>query len=88
MIDYLTANQVGPIFISGGSEPDGVVAHKHGWDALPLTNVADVALVFTPSGTYALTIFVHRRDTMTFEEANRFIISVSRAVYNYFSWSG
>jgi hypothetical protein len=88
MIDYLTANQVGPIFISGGSEPDGVVAHKHGWDALPLTNVADAALVFTPTGSYSLTIFVHRADTMTFEEANRFIISISRAVYNYFNWSG
>jgi beta-lactamase class A len=88
MIEYLTANQVGPIFIAGGSEPDGVVAHKHGWDALPLTNVADAAIVFMPTGTYTLTIFVHRGDTMTFEEANRFIISISRAVYNYFNWTG
>jgi hypothetical protein len=87
MIEYLSDNQVGPIFITGGSEPDGVVAHKHGWDALPLTNVADAAIVFTPTGTYGLTVFVHRRDTMTFDEANRFIISISRAVYNYFNWS-
>jgi hypothetical protein len=88
MIDYLSDNLVGPIFISGGSSPDGVVAHKHGWDALPLTNVADTALVFTPTGTYALTIYVHRNDTMLYEDANRFIISISRAVYNYFNWSG
>jgi beta-lactamase class A len=88
MIDYLTANSVGPIFISGGSSPDGVVAHKHGWDRLPLTNVADAGLVFTPSATYALTIYVHQADTMGFDEANRMIISVSRAIYNYFSWSG
>ncbi|MGH2522267.1 MAG: serine hydrolase, partial [Anaerolineales bacterium] len=44
MIELLTNNEVGPIFITGGSAPDGVVAHKHGWDRLPLTNVADAAI--------------------------------------------
>lgn len=88
MINYLSQNEVGPIFITGGSSPDGVVAHKHGWDALPLTNVADAALVFTPSANYALTIYVHRQETVTFEDANRMIISVARAVYNYFNWAG
>jgi len=87
MIDYLTANLVGPIFITGGSGPDGVVAHKHGWDTLPLTNVADAALVFTPSANYALTIFIHRADTMSFDDGNRLIISIARAVYNYFDWA-
>ncbi len=85
MIKYLTANQVGPIFISGGSSPDGVVAHKHGWDLLPLNNVADAALVFTPSANYALAIYVHRAETMPFEDANRMIISVARGIYNYFN---
>jgi len=84
MIDLLTKNEVGPIFISGGS-PGGVVAHKHGWDRLPLNNVADAALVFTPSGQYALTIYLHREDTMLFDEANRLIISVARAIYNFFN---
>jgi len=87
MIDLLTQNEVGPIFISGGS-PDGVVAHKHGWDRLPLTNVADAALVFTPGGDYVLTIFIHHPDTMGFEDANRLIISVARATYNYFNPNG
>jgi beta-lactamase class A len=88
MIDYLTGNLVGPIFISGGSTPSGVVAHKHGWDRLPLNNVADAAIVFTPGGTYILTMYVHRDDTMTFDEANRLIISVARAVYNYYNPGG
>ena len=87
MIDFMTQNQVGPIFVSGGSTPDGVVAHKHGWDSLPLNNVADAALVFTPSANYALTIFAHRDEPMLYEDANRLIISVSRAVYNYFNWT-
>lgn len=86
MIDLLTQNKVGPIFISGGSSPDGVVAHKHGWDRLPLNNVADAALVFTPGGNYALTIFLHRSEPMTFDDANRIMISAARAIYNYFNW--
>jgi hypothetical protein len=84
MIDLLAANQVGPIFISGGT-PGGVVAHKHGWDRLPLNNVADAALVFTPGGNYAFTIYVHRDDTMGFDEANRLIISIAQAVYNFYN---
>ena len=86
MIDLLTTNLVGPIFITGGSTPDGVVAHKHGWDSTPLNNAADTALVFTPTNSYALTIFVHTDNTIPFDDANRLIISVSRAVYNYFNW--
>jgi len=84
MIDLLTNNKVGAIFVTGGT-PQGVVAHKHGWDKLPLTNVADAALVFTPGGNYALTIYVHRSDTMAFDDANRLIISLARAIYNYFN---
>jgi beta-lactamase class A len=83
MINLLTRNEALGIFISGGS-PGGVVAHKHGWDSDPLTNVADAAIVFTPTWNYALTIYMHRADTMGFEEANRLMISVSRAIYNYF----
>ena len=88
MIDLLTGNLVGPIFITGGSTPSGVVAHKHGWDRLPLNNVADAAIVFSPGGTYVLTIYVHRDDTMSFDDANRLLISVARAVYNYFNPAG
>jgi beta-lactamase class A len=83
MINLLTRNEALGIFIAGGS-PGGVVAHKHGWDSDPLTNVADAAIVFTPTGNYALTIFMHRADTMGFEEANRLMISVARAIYNFF----
>jgi beta-lactamase class A len=84
MIDFLTANLVGPIFISGGS-PGAVVAHKHGWDRLPLNNVADAGIVFTSSGTYALTIFFNREEPMTFDEANRLLIRIARSIYNFFT---
>ncbi len=84
MIDLLTQNEVGPIFISGGS-PGGVVAHKHGWDRLPLTNVADAAVVFTPTSNYVLALYLHQGDTMLFDDANRLIISVAQAIDNFFN---
>jgi len=84
MVGFLSQNQVGPIFIAGGS-PGGVVAHKHGWDTVPLTNVADAALVFTPGGDYALSIFLNRAETIGYEDANRFLISLARAVYNFYN---
>jgi beta-lactamase class A len=84
MVSFLSQNQVGPIFIAGGS-PGGVVAHKHGWDTVPLTNVADAALVFTPGGDYALTIFLNQAETIGYEDANRLLISMARAVYNFYN---
>ncbi len=84
MIQLLTDNQVGPIFIKGGS-PGAVVAHKHGWDTVPLTNLADAALVFTPGGNYVFTLYVHRTETIGYEEANRLIISMARAVHNFYN---
>jgi hypothetical protein len=84
MITFMSNNLVGPIFVSGGS-PGAVVAHKHGWDALPLTNAADAALVYTPGGNYALTIFIHTPTEMLFDTANRVIISMARAVHNYYN---
>jgi beta-lactamase class A len=84
MIDLLTGNEVGPIFISGGS-PGAVVAHKHGWDRLPLNNVADAAIVFSPNGTYAMTVYMHTDATMEFIDANRMMIYLARSVYNFFN---
>ena len=84
MIDLLKANEVGPVFVAGGS-PEAVVAHKHGWDLLPLNNVADAALVFSPGGEYALAIYAHRDEPVLFETANRLLISLARAVYNFYN---
>jgi hypothetical protein len=84
MIDLLSQNKLGPSLIAGGS-PGGFVAHKHGWDTVPLTNVADAALVFTPGGDYALVIYMHRPATIGFPDANRIIISLAQAVFNYYN---
>jgi hypothetical protein len=85
MIDMMSTNEVGPIFISGGS-PGADVIHKHGWDLIPLNNVADAAFVFSPGVNYAMTIYVHRDEPVPFDDANRLIVSLATAVSNYFSF--
>jgi len=84
MIDLLKENEVGPIFVVGGS-PGATVAHKHGWDLLPLNNVADAALVFSPGGNYAVAVYIHRDEPVPFDEANRLIISLATGVFNFYN---
>ena len=60
----------------------------HGGDRFATLEEAEArsaAIVFTPGGTYVLTMYAHRDETMLFDEANRLIISVARAVYNYYN---
>ncbi len=84
LLQMMTENAVGPIFISSGSG-GAVVAHKHGWDSTPLTNAGDTALVFTPEGDYALTIFLHQPETILFDDANRIIGRLAQAIYNFYA---
>ncbi|NPV57464.1 MAG: hypothetical protein HPY76_12435 [Anaerolineae bacterium] len=87
MIDTLARNKIGLLIETG--VPDGTtVAHKHGWfeeeDGL-LHAMSDVALVYTPGGDYALTIFMYHPDQLVFDPANDLVTQLSRAVYNYFN---
>ncbi|MBM4425490.1 MAG: hypothetical protein FJ030_19290 [Chloroflexi bacterium] len=84
IIDLLLANEVGPIFVAGGS-PGAMVAHKHGWDLLPLNNVGDAAIVYSPGGNYVMTVYVHRDEPVPFDDANRLIISLATAVFNFYN---
>lgn len=87
MIDLLLENEVGPIFVAGGT-PGATVAHKHGWDLLPLNNLGDVALVYGPNHeyAYAVAIFVHRAEPVLFDDANRLIISLATAITNFYAF--
>jgi beta-lactamase class A len=84
MMDILSQNEVGPIFVAGGS-PGARVIHKHGWDLLPLNNVADAAYVFSPGGDYVMTVYMHRDEPVLFDDANRLIISLATAAYNFYN---
>ncbi len=85
IIGLLKSNRVGPIFVEGGVPEGTPVAHKHGWDLLPLNNVGDAALVFSPGGDYVMVVYANREEPVPFEFANRMIVSLSRAVYNYYN---
>lgn len=84
MIDLLLKNEVGPIFVTGGS-PGATVAHKHGWDLLPLNNVADAAIVNSGGGDYVMTVYLHRDKSMPFDDANRLIVALATGVFNYYN---
>lgn len=84
MIDLLLKNEVGPIFVKGGS-PGAIVAHKHGWDLLPLNNVADAAIVNSSGGDYVMTVYLHRDRAMPFDDANRLIVALATGVFNYYN---
>ncbi|MBI3242454.1 MAG: serine hydrolase [Chloroflexi bacterium] len=84
IIDLLAENKLIPRFIAGGS-PGATVVHKHGWDSSPLNNVGDAALVFSPGGNYAMTVYVHRDEPVPFDTADRLVISLATAVFNYYN---
>jgi hypothetical protein len=84
MLAILAENEVGPIFVAG-SAPGATVIHKHGWDLLPLNNVADAAIVQSPGGSYVMTVYIHRAEPVAFDDANRLIVSLGTAVFNYYN---
>jgi len=84
MIDILSKNEVGPIFIAG-SAPGAKVIHKHGWDLLPLNNVGDAAIVESAGGNYVMAVYIHRDEPVAFDTANRLIVSLGRAVFNFYT---
>ncbi len=87
MVTFLSRNQIA-VLIQSGVPSGTVVAHKHGWanenDGL-LHTIGDVAIVYTPGGNYALSIFVHHPVQAVFDPVNELFGELSRAVYNYYN---
>ena len=90
MVSLLASNQIAVLIQAG--VPSGItVAHKHGWanenDGL-IHTIGDTALVYTPGGDYALTIFVNHPVQAVFDPVNQLFANLSRAIYNYFNQAG
>jgi hypothetical protein len=87
MVTYLAKNQIA-VLVQAGVPSGTTVAHKHGWanetDGL-LHTIGDVALVFTPGGDYALSIFVHHPVQAVFDPINVLFAELSQAIYNYYN---
>ena len=87
MITYLARNQIA-VLIQAGVPAGTTVAHKHGWanenDGL-IHTIGDVAIVYTPSDNYVLSIFVHDPVQAVFDPVNELFADLSRATYNFFN---
>ncbi len=87
MVTYMARNQIAVLIQSG--VPDGTtVAHKHGWaneEDGYIHTIGDVALVYTPGGNYALSIFVHHPVQAVFDPVNNLFAQLSQATYNYYN---
>jgi beta-lactamase class A len=87
MMADLKANKIGALIEAG--VPDGTqVAHKHGWISGPdgvIKNISDVAIVYTPGGNYALTIFAYDPVQAVWEPVSQMFADISETVYNYFN---
>jgi beta-lactamase class A len=87
MVKYLQMDRL-PYMIQYGL-PDGtVIAHKHGWvsDAQNVIHdMSDAAIVYTPNGNYVLTVYLYKADLLVFDDGNKLVGDLSKAVYNYFA---
>lgn len=88
MVDTLSANQIG-LLIEAGLPAATTVAHKHGWvqelDG-QLRSISDVAIIFSPGGDFALTIFLFDSTRLDFDQGNRLVARLSQTVYNFFNF--
>jgi beta-lactamase class A len=87
MVAFLSKNKNGVLLEAG--VPEGIqIAHKHGWtiesDNLMHT-VSDAGIVYSPGGNYILTVYLHSRDQVIWDNANEMVGRISQAVYNYFN---
>lgn len=88
MVDFLSKNKIGHL-IEAGVPGGTVVAHKHGWanevqDGFVHT-MGDAAIVYTPGGSYILSIYVHQPVQVIFDHANLLFANLSASVYNYYN---
>ena len=85
MIHLLEGNKL-PVLIKSGVPDTITVGHKHGWIQAPdgsLHDISDVALVFTPGGDYAMTVYLNHPGL--FDPANILVAHLSEVVYHYFN---
>jgi beta-lactamase class A len=89
MISYLSKNRNGVLLEAG--LPEGLrIAHKHGWiieaDNL-MHSISDAGIVYSPGGSYVLSIYMHDKQQLLFDKANLMVCEISEAVYNYMNLS-
>lgn len=82
MIETMKLNRLEAL-IPAGLPPGTEHAHKHGYIN---DSHADVALVWGPTGPYALSIYIYMPGWVQWELSNGFMTDVSRMAWEYFAW--
>jgi beta-lactamase class A len=87
MINLLTLNDI-PVLLQGGLPEGTRIAHKHGWiqesDGYQHM-LGNSGIIYSPGGNYIMTVFMYHPVQLIFDPANRLVINLSRATYNYFN---
>jgi len=88
MINLLSLNKIGVLLEAG--VPEGTrVAHKHGWVTNFTTGVintmGDAGIIFTPTGDYALVIFLYQPVQLIYDPAAELFSNLGEAIYNYYT---
>jgi beta-lactamase class A len=89
MIGYLKRDKIG-VLLEAGLPEETPIAHKHGWvqDAAgKITDMSDAAIIYTPGGDYALTMYITHPIQIVFDQGNRLFAKISQAVYNYHNFT-
>lgn len=87
MINLLRLNDI-PLLLQGGLPEGTRIAHKHGWvqeeDGYQRM-MANSGIIYSPGGNYVMTVFMYHPVQLVFDPANRLVMNLSQAVYNYFN---
>lgn len=88
MITYLTRNEQPGLLREG--LPEGTqIAHKHGWTSnttdQTINFIADAGIIYTPGGNYILAVYTADDHQIIWDNGNKLLADLSRAVYNYYN---
>lgn len=86
MTSYLINNRL-PVLLTAGIPEGTQIAHKHGWVSVNgiINTIGDAGIIYSPSGSYALVIFLYHPEQLIWEPASNLVAELSRAVYNYYN---
>lgn len=81
MLLAMSRNKIN-VLTEAGVPDNTQVAHKHGW--IDDTH-GDAAVVFTPGGNYVLTMILHGREWLPYEQSWPVMAEIARMTYNAFN---
>jgi hypothetical protein len=79
-LDTIGQNKINALLAAGSA--GATVIHRQSWDT---NNHGDVALVYSPGGTYVVAVMLHSNNPLSWAETSVLMSDIARAVYGYFN---